>query len=374
MKQKAFSFSSDCKSLEQSIKRIVAVSGSGSANYFIGIMHKSVYVFGLGADTFVMLSVPNTQTDSVDGVFGFDAECLPGLIKGRSIMEFKYTGTECLFSQTKGKYAGKISAVSATEDQLEQLTSKSTEKLGTASSITSDQLTAIKSSLSATGVKDVYQNTILLSYINMLADGRLTVSSFDAQHFGLARIRLGSKGAEFRAALPSTHFSVVEALAAGSDVQFKITNTGLKASGSGFSVSLPATQAEDRHFNMVPEFIKSLPKPVFECEFQVDKLITIVDNLFTLYNSNSNFVIKTKGPTLSISLSTSSGSASDSIRVKPSGTKDTSLSVDPRLFMDLIGLAKASKTATLRVMDKVVCIAFKSSLGAEVFLSCSRVE
>lgn len=372
MKQKPFSFSADCKTLEQSIKRVMSVSGATAACYFLGVFNKAIYVFGLGADTFAMLEVPNATTDAQTGIFGFDAERLPGLIKGRAIMEFKYTGSEVVFSQTKGKFNGKIVPINITEDQLAQLTAKASEKVS-AAALTADQLLAIKSGLAATAVKDVYQNTTLLSYITMSKDGKLTVSSFDAQHFGIHRIKLKT-GAEFRAALPATHFSLIEQLANGGDMKFKIASSGLKASGKGFAVSLPATQAEDRHYSMVTDFLKALPKPVFECEFQVDKLAAIADNLYTLYNANANFAVKTKGAVLSIGLSTSSGSASDSVKVKPVSGKDTAFSVDPRLFMDLLALAKPHKVLTLRVMPKVLSLSGTTDDGCNISLSCSRVD
>lgn len=369
--QKAFSFSADCKALEQSIKKVSTVVGGQQAAYFIGVAKGALYVLALSADSFVMLTVPNSETSSKEGIFGFDISVLPGLIKNRSVMEFKYAGTDCQFTQVKGKYSGKINTIGVTDDQLSQIATKASEKASGTVKLTSEQLAAIKQGLQATGVKDVYQNTTLLSYV-VLKAGKLQVSSFDAQHFGYFNCKC--EGADFRAALPQTHFSVIDQLAAGGDMQISITNNGLRARGKTFLVTLPATQSEDRHFTLVSDFIKSLSKPVYEAEVDVESLTAVADNLFTLYNANANFSIKAKGDIFTLGLSAASGSASDSIKVKGAG-KEIKLSVDPRLLMDILSLAKSCTGVKASITDKVIYL--KGTLGDKgpsVFLACSRVE
>ncbi len=370
IQQKSFSFSADCKALEQSIKKVVAVAGPQSA-FFIAIFKKKICVLGMGTDTFALLAVPNTETTDTGGIFGFAAEILPGLIKGRSVMEFKFNGSECQYNQVKGRYAGKVTAESVTDDQIETLLSRIDDKVKGTTAIDADTWSAIKIGINATGVKDVYQNTTLLSYVTLTKDGKLQVSSFDPQHFGLYRTKV-SGGAQFKAALPQSHFSLIEQLSGGGDTSFSVTQTRLRATGPGFMAVLPATQAEDRHFNMVPDFLKNLPTAEYEAVGSVEKMSAITDNLFTLYNANSNFTIKAKADALTIGLSTSSGSASDSVKVKTT-SKTISLSVDPRLFMDVLSLAKPCKTVSIKVTDKVFSMSGKIG-DADVCVACSRVE
>ena len=368
--QKAFSFSVDCKNLEQCIKKVSSVSGN-SASFFLGIYKKSVCVFAISSDTFAMLSVPNSETADSVGIFGFSSEVLPGLIKGRAVMDFKFDGNECQFSQTKGKYSGKLASLSVTEDQISQISARVQEK-SSGATIPNDVWATIRLGISATSVKDVYQNTPLLSYITINEDGRIVVSSFDPQHFGLFRLKTEFSGSKFRAAIPQAHFAMIDQMSGGLDAIFSLSSARLRVSGKGFLLILPATQAEDRHFNMVPTFIKELPKPTYSGTCEVDQLSAVADNIYTLYNANSNFLIKTKGEAFSIGLSTSSGSASDAIRVKTKSA-ETKLSVDPRLFMDLLSLAKSLKVVQLSVTDKVLSIIGKRD-GADVYLSCSRIE
>lgn len=367
---KPFSFSADCKALEQSIKKVSAAVGA-QAQFMIGIYKKCVCVIGLSQESFALLSIPNSETASSSGLFSFDSQLLPGLIKGRSIMDFKFDGRECLFKQVKGRYTGKLTPLEVTEDTLTQLSNSVSEKATSASSISADAWSAIKEGISSTAVKDVYQNTTLLSYVS-LSGGRLVVSSFDPQHFGLYRLKVEDDGSSFKAALPQTHFNTIEQLTAGSDAKFALTKSRIRATGDGFIVALPATQAEERHFSMVPDFIKALPKPDFECLVEADKLMTISDNLFSLYNSNSNFVFKTKGNLLQLGLSTSSGSASDSLTVETT-SKETKFNVDPRLFMDILNLSKSCESLTMRVTDKVVSFSGKLK-GALIDIACSRIE
>ena len=368
--KKAFSFSSDCKTLEQSLKKVLSVVGP-QATFFLGVYKKAVVVLGLSSDSFVMLSIPNSETAAQSGIFSFDHAVLPGLIKGRSVMEFKFNGSECLFKQVKGKYDGKIKTTDVTDDQLNQLEEKLTTKTKESSVISPETFAKIRLGISATGIHDVYQNTTLLSYV-VIDAGRLVISSFDAQHFGMFRCKLDTTKESFRIALPQTHFGIVDQLANGSTLKLSLTNASLRAQGDEFIAVLPATQSDDRHFSMVTDFLKALPEPDMTASCELPKLLSVAENLFTLYNSNTNFEIKTRDGEMRIGLTTSSGSASDIVPIESEG-KPVKLGVDPRLFMDILQLSKALTKASIQVTPKVLTIKGRVK-GAEVQLVCSRVN
>ena len=363
-----FSFSSDCKTLEQSLKKAVAVVGT-KASFFLGVYKKNVVVLGLSPDTFVMLSIPNSETASASGVFGFDPEVLPGLIKGRSILDFKFSGSECLFSQVKGKYKGTLKTVEITDDQQRQIEEKISTKVK-AATLAPETFAKIKAGISASGVNDVYQKTPLMAFV-VLEGGKLIISSFDSQHFGLYRTKLDDTTA-LKVALPQAHFSLVEQLASGQEVKLSLSQSSLRAQGPNFIAVLPATQSDERHFNLVPGFISSLKEPVYTATCDLAALTSVAENLYTLYNSNTNFEISTRGQELRIGLTTSSGSASDVVEVK-STSKPVKLNVDPRLLMDILQLSKPLAKTQLRVTDKVLVIVGRKD-GAEVQLVCSRVS
>lgn len=368
----AFSFSADCKTLENCLKKVISVV-EPTAAFFIGFHKKTLCVYGLGVDTFAMIALPNSESSSSVGIFGFTQDTLIGLIKNRAVMNFEFTGSECKFAQVKGKYSGDIPVVQVTDDQKAQIEARLLEKGKTAISLPAVVLAKIKTGIAATSIKDVYQNTMLLNYVTLTGDGGLTVSSFDSQHFGLYREKLDVKGTEFRTALPQTHFSIVDSIAAGTDVKFSVTERGLRATGKGFVICLPAMQSQDSHYTMVATFLKSLPKHEYECKCEVAKLIDIANNLFALYKTNTNFAFQTKGDVVTVGLSGQSGSASDSLRVVASTTAAMKFSVDPRLLIDILNLAKSLSEVTLRVVPKVVTLSAKIDT-ASVFLACSRIE
>jgi hypothetical protein len=365
--RKKFSFSVDAQSLEQSIKKVSAINNA--ATFFIVIYRKSVCIASLSNDTFVLLNVPNATTSDEAGVFGFDAEILPGLIKGKSILDFNFTGSECTFKQVKGKYSGKIVVTDVSDDQLSQLTMHVSEKTVDAVKMPSEVWSSIREGISSTAVKDVYQNTILTSFVK-IADGKLQVSSFDHQHLGYYSCK--ASNLEFKIALPQTHFSMIERISSGMDTKFAVSKAKIRAQGNGFIVVLPATQVEDSGFDMAYGLIKSLQKPEYECILETEKLLSTVSNIYTLYSNNVNFVVTAKNDVLSISLSTASGSASDSMRVKTTSTS-CKFSVDPRLYMDVLNLAKQCKTITMKVSDKVVSFYGKLQ-SANICIACARVE
>lgn len=335
---------------------------------FLGIHDKVVRVTGSSSEAFASCQVPNASTTDTDGMLCF-SDKLTGLIKGRSIMDFEFDNSTLSFRQQKGRYKGELPTVTVSEDQKIQLCLKLTEKFDS-SKVKADILSVVRQGVQATSVKDVYMGATLLSYIT-LSGGKLVVSSFDGQHFGLLRAKLDTS-AEFRAALPQTHFGILENLAEGEDLLLGLSKKGLKARGKSFDLMLPAAQTDERHYEMVQMFVKALPEALCKCEIEVSALAEVVSNLFTLYNPNSNFTLEFGKGELTIGLSGTSGSASDSLPVKFTG-KPEKVSVDPRLLVDIIGLAKPCTTVRISVMPAVLLFSGKYG-NADLMLSCARTE
>lgn len=367
MAQKKFAFSADCKTLEQCIKRVTSVVGQ-SASMYLGIHGKHVRVTGSSPEAFASCQIPNATTADAEGILCF-SDKLVGLIKGRALMDFEFEDTTLHFKQQKGRYKGELPTVSVSEDQAIQLNTKITEKFDS-SKVRADVLSVVRQGVQATSVKDVYLGSTLLSYIT-LAAGKLVVSSFDGQHFGLLRANLDTD-AEFRAALPQTHFGILETLAEGEDLLLGLSKRGLKARGKSFDLMLPASQTDERHYEMVQMFVKALPEALCKCEIEVAALSEVVSNLFTLYNPNSNFSLTFAKGELTISLSGTSGSASDTLPIKFTG-KSEKVSVDPRLLVDIVNLAKPCTTIRISVMPAVLLLSGKYG-NADLMLSCARTE
>lgn len=374
---KSFSFTADCKLLEAIVKKVAGVlSTSTSPAFFICGYKKRLCVVGMSGDTFALSYLPETKTDA-DGAFGFAPEILAGLIKNRAHMEFSFNGQECNYKQVKGPYKGHIVTSPITGDQQATCEGflKGSSKVD--ATIPAEALALLKAGLSATNVKDVYKGTTLLSFVSLDKKGKLDVSSFDSQHFGLFSLDTGIKGLQFRAALPASHFALIDQVSAGEDAKFAITNGSIRVEGKGFIVVLPATQAEDSHYMMVETFIESLTKPAFKCGYDPVKLSTLADNLFTLYNANTSFVLSAKEAAniLSVSFTTPSGTASDAMKVSVAkGNKAFKASVDPRLFKDILFLARSIKEPELAITEQVIVMRGTTSEEASLFLACARSE
>lgn len=366
-----FAFTADCKQLEQSIKKVSNVMAMTSQPIcFLAVYKKRLCLIGLGSDAFVLLAVPNATVDKGVGAFGFAPDKLVGLIKGRSVMQFAFNGQDCSFKQQAGKYSGNIVTLPITSDQQTSVENYLSQKT-TGTKLPSEVLALLKIGLSVTNIKDVYQGAALVSYVSMDRKGLLQVSSFDAQHFGLFELQTEVKSVEFRAALPVTHFGLIDQVADGLDAQFSIGSNSVRVDGKGFVVSLPATQAEDKHYQMVPSFIAAMPKPAYSCLYDNSQLMSMTENLFTLYSANTSFALQAKDSALRIQFTTPSGTAADSMKVTPDkAAKPVKAGVDPRLLKDILGLARFEK-ATLAINDKVLMTS-GTLVGAKVTLACAR--
>lgn len=377
LNSKSFFFSADCKALEPTIKKVVGVmSNASSPSFFIGVYKKKVCVVGLSGETFVLSAIQGAKA-SGEGAFGFAPDILSGLIKGRKELEFSFNGQECVFKQVKGPYKGTLVTAPITEDQKSSCEAFLTGSKKVDAVLPAELLACLKSGLAATNIKDVYQGTTLLSYISVDKKGNLSVSSFDSQHFGLLTLSTGVKGLEFKAAMPASHFSLIDQISAGVESKFSFSNGSVRVDGSGFILVLPATQSEDQNYSMVANFVEGLTKPIFKCGYDSGQLSSLTDNLFTLYNANTSFVLSAKdgSSTLSVNFNTPSGSASDAMKVAVSkNSKAFKAGVDPRLFRDILGLSRFIKEPELSINDKVVIMAGDATEGASLFLACARVE
>lgn len=370
-----FTFTADCKQLEQSIKKITNVLAlTSQPACFVSVYKKRLCLVGLGSDVFVLVAVPNSTVDAGASTFGFVPDKLAGLIKGRSIMQFSFNGQDCSFKQQAGKYTGSIVTQPVTTDQQTSIDNYLSQK-SSGFKLPATLLSVLKTGLAATSIKDVYQNNPLISYVSMNSKGLLQVSSFDAQHFGLFELQTDTKASTFRAALPASHFSLIDQVSDGVDAQFSLSSSNVRVEGKGFIISLPATQAEDKHYQMVSTFLAGMPKPVYACAYDNAQLTNLTENLYTLYSANTSFALQAKDAALRIQFTTPSGTAADAMKVAPTkASKPVKAGVDPRLFKDILGLARLIKDQpTLSINEKVLVLA-GSVEGARLTLVCARAE
>lgn len=377
---KEFTFQAESKHLEATIKKagsVLSVSGSesGGNNFFMVSHKKKLQVVGLNNEALVIITVPDANV-SGDGAFGFATETILGLIKGRAAMNFEFNLHELSFKQLKGKYTGKLVTLPISSDQQSSSEAmlNSGSKTDSVLTLPNDLLAQLKAGVQLTSVKDVFQGTSLLSYIS-LKDGMLTVASLDNHHFGRFCLPVDPKIKDFRVCLPSSHFGIINNIAAEEDAKFYISTGKIRVEGKTFSIVLPATQSKEEHFFMVDKLISTLTKPAFQGKCSTEDLLKVVDNLFTLFSANTSMLLESTkdNKAIKIGFNSNSGSASDTIAIESKSAKAFKANVEPRLMKDITTLAaQSSKLATFRLFDNVVTLYTKSG-DAELVYGSSRV-
>lgn len=375
-----FSFEVGSKDLEAAIKKINSVlsasnAASGMRNHFLVAQKGKLYVLAYSSDTYIYVNVEAAKATE-DGIFGFNPELLGGIIKGRAYMHFEFTGTDCKFKAAKGKYEGSIVTLPVATDSISLINENfgNTKKGKNDSVLPRDVLNVLKEGVSLTSVKDVYTGTPLLSYIHLSTNGTLNVSSFDQHHFGYYKTKVGIKDLSFKVAILSSHFQLIDSLVDGEEARFSITSESLRVKGHNFELILPSTQTDEKNFTLIPDFIKELPDPIFDCEYGREELQTVVGNLFTLHSVNAAFELsyKTKAKDrLKIAFTTSAGSASDALKIKATKAKDIVVKVEPKVMNDTISLLKQGiKDTTLSIIkDKALMLKGSTKSGDLVLVN-----
>lgn len=377
-----FNFTVASKDLDSAISRLSAVlSTSSAAKSFLLVGYKEkIALVAFTPDTFVYMLVGSGSSDG-PGYFGFVPQTLQGVIKGRSDMQFSFTGSECEFKLTKGKYSGKFVTLPVSSDQIATVNtilavkkSKSDDVGG--SVLPRSVLDTLKEGIGMTSIKDVYTGTSLLTYMTLNAKGVLTVSAFDNHHFGFYKAKVDAGGNTFRAALPSNHFLTLERMIEGEEVQFYIKSENIRVEGSNFMLILPSTQTEEKNYTLIESYIKDLDKSKFTCGFNCGKLISLTDNLFTLHAVNTAFELAHKdgSSALSVTFSTSNGSAKDMLKVETTLSATVAAKIDPRILKDMLPLINGHESPVMSIVPgKVFRLDCGSKSGAHVTLVSALV-
>lgn len=385
MLSKPFAFTANCKELEASILKCTATlasSPSGSKNFIVlATKSKEVLIAATGTDTFVVLKVPRAKAES-SGCFGFEPDKLLGLIKGRSDMEFRLNKSQkCEFKLLKGQYRGDIVTLPLTEELVSifnSVFSYKESKSSVSAEFSPETLDYIREGLTLTAVKDVFNNTPLLSHISF-KQKTIEISTLDNHHFGFYTVPSNFKGKDFSIAAPLSHFTLIDKLVsvygdAKESVIFSLQKDTLRAESTSFIAILPLMQADEKSFQILPTYLSSIGKVDFKTSVDADEMAVIVDNLFTLVSPNAffEFEVKSKSENLRITFTTPSGSASDAFKIGTAPSKTVSCKVVPAVFKDVIMLARTLNNVSYQVKnDKCVLLKCKSKLDAVVTFGCT---
>lgn len=383
---KPFAFTANCKDLETSLLKAIAAlvpNSSGTRNFLIvATKTKKVYVAALGSDTFVLLLVPNAVAAS-SGAFSVESDRMLGIVKGRAVMDFNLTkNMECEFKLTKGKYSGKIVTLPITLDMISlfnnTFAARSTKDESVAP-FSTETLDLIKEGLSLTDVKNLFNESSLLSYI-VLNKGELSIARHDNHHFGYYTAKSDHSGRSFSIAAPVTHFQLIDKLMSGyvssGDAVFTIQAETLRVDTNSFIAILPLMQSNEESFSLLPGFIAAIGKPAFRCSIDFEHLAKLTENLFTLYKPNTTFDFSYKqgSGNLSVMFVGPDGSASDQLAISTKCVKSLGVRVDPKVLRDSLTLIKDLKETHLHIcVDKCIVLNAATKLGAAVTHVCSIV-
>lgn len=377
----SFKVQFDPKRLADAISKATAVVATSSApqgkNFLLSVEDKTMSVMAFSSDTFVRLPVECSEVKG-SGLFGFTPENLTGVIKNRSEMIFAYDGADCAFSLVKGKYKGSFVTLPLSHD-LDSVLSSFQSKLEAnkgANKISREIMLRIREGLQLTAIKDVYTSKPLISYLSVEKD-KLSVSTLDSNHFAYYESEVSVKK-PFKIALPMSHFNVIDKVATDdSHAEFEASNTHLRIQSGEVDMILPATQAEDDAFDLVPNFLSQQKKAHMVAKYDHESLQTVIENLYTLYTVNSKlqFSHAQGDSTIKVAFTTQAGSASDAVKVKVLTDSKFSENVDPRLFKDSLGVLKQVKAVQFSVLKgRALVLRAKTGENSSVVIVTSVSE
>lgn len=386
-----FSFVINAKELEGGIGKVAAVlsaAGNQDKNFTLLSVKGKVVLIGYNQETYVYLLMKSGVSEG-GGNFGFLPNIMQGVVKGRQEMSFTFKAGDVVFKDTKSKYTGSFHTQPISSDKVNVVNMKFSQKAEreekdkdkakqialsspSATVLPRDVLDCLKEGVALTSIKDVYTGGALLSYMQLDEKGLMTIFAFDNHHFGMYRVKVDAGGMTFRAALPSSHFMIIDRMVEGVNAKFHVQNQSIRVEGDGFALVLPATQADPRNYDAIPAFIKALPEPVFSSRVSVAALSSITDNLFTLHSVNTSFELIHEGgtKTLDVKFKTTNGSAQDTLKVDPKTKKSAKVKLDPKLLRDLLGLTKSQSEVKLSLIPgQVLRLDAKTKLEGVVTLT-----
>lgn len=389
----AFSFKIGGKELETSIGKVSAVLGAGGSqakNFVLLAVKGRVVLIGYNPDTYVYLLMKTGEANG-DGNFAFQAPVVQGVVKNRAEMEFTFKNGDVTFKDTKSKYNGTFHTQSVASDQVTVINAKFVRQAEKEAKDKEEAkrlkihapaptilprtvLDCLKEGVALTGIKDIYSGNALLSYMVLDEKGILSVYAFSGHHFGIYRVKVDAGGMTFKAAMPSSHFLIIDRMVEGTEAKFHVMDESVRVEGDGFTLILPSTQVDPRNYEGVPNFVKALPEAPFKAKYSNEKMMQLADNLFTLHSVNTLFEISHKDESgqLDVTFKTQNGSASDSLKVELIKKKNAKVKVDPRLLRDIMNLFKTQKETTFSMIPgQVVRIEAKTALGARAALMCA---
>jgi hypothetical protein len=336
---KKFSFTTLPDALNSAMSNIVNQAGT-DATFALVSADSKLWLCGVSTSFVGLLNVDATVEGQ--GCFALDTKILQGIVKGRSVIKFTYTGTELEFKALKTKYSGKMVTLPVTKDQALSFNSVTSEKVkGTV--LTEQVLADISRGIKSCAIKNVVTKESENCLVK-LGKNKLVVSSFDDFHMMVFTAKTGDGEIKF-SINPLTMLGVEKALSGKFEMSVK--EDTLRFSNKRALFVIPTSQAEDEKYNIAPDYLKNVGESKFGCQVDLPSLVSVCENLDAIHTANSQFDFALKDG-LEVKFQTESGSAVDKIEASDQKGKGK-CSVEPKAFLEVLNLHKAFGTKSLDI-------------------------
>jgi hypothetical protein len=283
--KKTFNFTVNASVLLDHIAKINSVTSLSQSGvdkaHFIAADGSSLYVAGMTPDSNVIIRLPEIAAVKGVGIFEFNPALLGGLLKNRKTdFEFEYNGSgKTVFKSTKGKYGGDFDTATVAVDLINTLNELTNSEEDKKNKLSPQVMALLKDALNMTKLVDVFFDKSLHSLIE-LKDGELSVSASDQCHIALYQSKDQQLKGNFRLALTSSAFNIINKIADGS-VKFMV-NEQFKVLGNNFWLAIPPIQVQDEDFSGPRDYIKTKfknPQATVVLQAGVDQ---VIDNMNAL--------------------------------------------------------------------------------------------
>jgi hypothetical protein len=324
-----------------------------------------------------MVLVVDSGKSTKNSMLAVNSDLLQGVTKNRAEMEFSFDGHELHYKLAKGSYRGTIPIYQLEAEVPALLTARfqasSSLELG------ATFIDVLNEGMVCSSILDVYTKIPLVTLVTYNHKTGLMISCFDRHHFALYLANLNKKlaSSNFKIAIPRLSFEVMDRVAKlyslkkGTSLSI---NNSLIVGHNNYLLSLPIVQESDENFEMTYNYVQSIDKVSYKTVLNRDSLVTMTSNLMALYSLNSNFTLEFGRDTLTMTISSENGSATETIDIEPTKNSPIVVTVEPKVFNNLLSPTVGAKELTLEVIEnKCIIITRLFDQGKDLTLVCSVV-
>ncbi len=358
---KPFGFTVDQDKFSSILSTIKNLAGNEGSFYII-CEQKELWVAASSSMFIGALKVEATEVID-QGQFGFNADLIQGVTKGRAAIKFNFTGSECEFKAIKTKYAGKIVTIPITKEQASCVNDGLNEK-SKSIKLSPDVLIAISNGITSTSLVNLVDKQKCNSYID-IEENKIVVSSFDEYHMMLYSNKVKCDEKVKFSINPQTMGIIQKAI--NGKFELSVKKESIRFSGKDFIIIVPTVQADDAKYAVASSYIRSLGKnPIFSASVDTKALMDTCMNLDTIHTANSQFDLELESKGFAVRFVTEQGSAEDTIGAEEKQGQGM-CSLNPKGFMDMLGCVKMHGATSVEVAaHESVCYVKANKKGSRL--------